>query len=387
MNRLAVFVLAAAVLFSGWGLALSACGQTAVPDDSGGVARVAPVGSESESSAGVEEAAPQLPAVDPLPPLVVDLHVDTVTSMAEKNIIWSDSSLEASLPALIDGGVNVIVQAAWIPRNDPDPRGTGIGKIRRIRNMVRQSGGKAALVTGPEQLERVVRDGRIAVVIALEGGTALTAAEDTLREFRALGLSMLGLTWSESSPFADSSTEPRKGDQGGLTLAGRRLVELSNDLGIILDVSHMSDRATSETVALSRAPVVASHSNARALCDVPRNLPDELLRQIAEKGGVVGAMFHGPYVVQGRPATRSDAVAQIQGLVERIGADHVALGSDWDGKIRVPEGLATSRSLPGLRSDLVSSGLNEEQLRGIWGDNFLRVWKAVDATKKVESKP
>jgi membrane dipeptidase len=275
----------------------------------------------------------------------------------------------------------VVVQAAWIPRGDPDPRGTGIGKIRRIRNMVRQSKGRAALVTGPAQLERVVAEGRIAVLIALEGGTALTAGEETLREFRSLGLSMLGLTWSESSRYADSSAEPRPGDAGGLTADGRAMVRLANDLGLILDVSHMSDRATAETVALSRAPVVASHSNASVLCDVPRNLSDALLQAITKRGGLIGAMFHGPFVVAERKAVRVDVAAQIRGLVQRVGAEHVGLGSDWDGKIKAPVGLAGPAHLAGLREDLATAGLNETQLRGIWGGNFLALWQAVEAER------
>ncbi|MBN93345.1 MAG: peptidase [Deltaproteobacteria bacterium] len=299
---------------------------------------------------------------------------------------WSDERLESSLPSLLDAGVNVVVEAAWVPRGVADPRGVALGKIRRIRNMVLQSGHQAALVTGPEQLEQVVRSGRIAVVIALEGGTALVEGEKTLREFRDLGLSVVGLTWSESSPYADSSAEPRK-TGGGLTEAGRSLVRLCNDLGLVLDVSHMSDRATLETVELSRAPVLASHSNARALCDVPRNLSDSLLTAIARKGGLIGAMFHGPFVVSGRPATRADVVAQVRGLVQRVGVAHVGIGSDWDGIIKSPVGLAGSRDLPKLQADLGAAGLSATDVRAISGDNFLRFWRDVRSARATKASP
>ena len=188
-------------------------------------------------------------------------------------------------------------------------------------------------MTGPDQLLRVVSEGRLAVVIALEGGTALTAGAETLREFRDLGLSMVGLTWTESSPYADSSAEPRSGDAAGLTPEGRELVVLANDLGLMIDVSHMSDRATDETIALSRAPVLASHSNARSLCDVPRNLLDSQIddrRQGARR-------CHVPWpLLSSQRARRQDVVGQLQGLVELAGAEHVGLGSDWDGKIGPP---------------------------------------------------
>ena len=323
----------------------------------------------------------------PMPPLRVDLHVDTITEMAERQIPWDQSSLQAGLDDLQAAGVNVIVEAVWIPRADPDPRGTALGKLRRLRSAVQASHGAAALVTGPDQLERVVREGRIAVVLALEGGTALTEGAATLRELRELGLSMVGLTWTESSAWADSSAEPRAGDAGGLTEGGRELVRLCNDLGLMLDVSHMSDRATAETVELSRAPVLASHSNTRALCDVPRNLTDDVLHRIADKGGLVGAMFHGPFVACDGPAERADVVAQIAGLVERIGAERVGLGSDFDGKIKAPVGLRSVRDLPALEADLLDAGLTAAQIRLVMGDSFLPYWRAVWQARADQRRP
>lgn len=369
---------------------LPACSPQAAPTSVAPVERsesvVRPVAAAEVMARAKQGATVKLRAArGPLPPLVVDLHVDTVTAMAERGIGWGDASLEASLPALAAAGVNVVVQAAWIPRGVSNPRGVALGKIHRIRNMVLRSGHKAALVTGPEQLEQVLRDGRMAVILALEGGTALEAGVATLDEFRALGLSMVGLTWTESSAFADSSAEPRS-QGGGLTAAGREMVRACNDRGILLDVSHMSDRATAETVAASRAPVLASHSNARALCAVPRNLDDTLLAAIARKGGLVGAMFHGPFVVTGRPAARADVVAQVMGLVERIGAEHVGLGSDWDGRIKSPSGLAGSADLPALHRDLRVAGLTEREQRLVAGDNLLRLWRAAWSVRRPESQ-
>lgn len=376
MNKFCTFVAVVAVSFAaGCASGVDSSATAAQASDSAANA----VKSTDESQSPLVRVARgervQLPpAKGPLPAVRADLHVDTVTAMMDRNIAWNDASLEASLPALEEAGVNVVVQAAWIPRGAKDPRGAALGKLHRIRNMVLRSGGKAAIVTGPEQMEQVLRDGRIAVILALEGGTALTAGVATLDEFRALGLSMVGLTWTESSQYADSSAEPLA-TGGGLTAAGRELVDACNDRGMLLDVSHMSDRATADTVEASRAPVLASHSNAQSLCSVPRNLNDTLLSAIARKGGLIGAMFHGPFVVSGRPATRADVVAQVLGLVEKIGVEHVGLGSDWDGRIKSPEGLAGSRDLPALYQDLRESGLSERDVRKLAGDNLLRLWR------------
>jgi membrane dipeptidase len=323
--------------------------------------------------------------------------------MLERGVDWTDPSLEASLPALQAAGVDLVVEAAWIPRGDKDPRGTALGKLRLIRNMVQQSGHAAAIAMGPEQAERIVAEGRIAVVLGLEGGSALVRDEETLNEFRDLGLSVLGLTWSESSRFADASADPRPGDKGGLSESGRRLVAAANERGILLDVSHMSDRATAETVAASRAPVIASHSNLRRLCDEPRNLPDELARAIAERGGLVGVMFHGPFLAcespaaagragsaaatTGRPASRHGAVAQALALVELLGAEHVAIGSDWDGRIQAPDGLRGSRDLPDFLEDLRVAGLSDAQVATLSGASFLRAWREAWAVRAPAREP
>jgi len=315
------------------------------------------------------------PTPEPTPPrpdAVVDLHVDTITMMMREQVDWRSPTLEASLPALQAAGINVVVQAAWIERGVEDPYGRALGKLKRIRAMVQREAQHAAIARGPDQLEQILREGRVAVVLGLEGGTALTD-DASLDALRAIGLSVVGLTWSESSPHADSSAEPRS--PGGLTESGRRLVAACNDRGLVLDVSHMSDRATAETVALSRAPVMASHSNRRALADVPRNLSDDLLRAIAARGGLIGAMFHGPFVTTEAGADRGSVVRQIQGLLDVVGPRHVGIGSDWDGIIKPPTGLETAADWPGLVESLSAAGIDAEARRGILGENFVRVWR------------
>lgn len=320
------------------------------------------------------------PTPPPLPPVVADLHVDTVTAMLREGAGWSAPALEASLRKLEAGGVNVVVEALWIERGQEDPRGRAIEKLKRVRSAVLQSQRRAGIASSPEQLEAILREGRIAVVLALEGGTALVEGEETLAELRRLGLSMVGLTWSEPSPYADSSSEPRR--PGGLTEAGRAAVAWCNRSGVMLDVSHMSDEATRQTVALSAAPVLASHSNARARCDVPRNLPPELLKAIADRGGLVGAMFHGPYVRADRAATRADVVGMIEHLASTLGSEHVGIGSDWDGIIQAPRGLEGADDLPALRADLAAAGLDGPAVAGISGGNFLRFWRDVWAARE-----
>lgn len=325
----------------------------------------------------------EAPTPDPLNDLLVDLHVDTITAMVENQWSWDDERLESSLPELVDAGVDVIVEAVWIPRDAVDPRRLALDRVKRIRRMIQASRGRAALVTGPDQLAATVREGRLAVVIALEGGTALTDGVASLEELAGLGVSMFGLTWTQSSQYADSSAEPRAGAAGGLTSEGRAMVAACNERGLMIDVSHMSDRATAETVELSQAPVLASHSNAYALAGIDRNLRPELLSALAAKGGLVGVMFHGPFVVKGEPATRGHVVAQARHLVETLGAEHVGLGSDWDGKIQSPLDLTGAPDLPALVADL-RRALPPEAASAVTGGSFLRFWGAVRAAARAD---
>jgi membrane dipeptidase len=147
-------------------------------------------------------------------------------------------------------------------------------------------------------------------------------------------------------------------------------------LGVSVDVSHASDRAVADVLALAHETggvVVATHSNARALCNHPRNLTDEQLRGIAATGGIVGLNFHSPFVVRGRPATLADVVRQAQHLVRVAGVSHVALGADFEGGIRPAQGLPDASRFPQLARALLSAGLSEAAVRQVFSENALRV--------------
>jgi membrane dipeptidase len=345
-------------------LLLAACARPAPP------AAATPPAS---ATAAPPAPTPAVPTRAP-PPVVADLHVDTVTAMLELKTTWDDPRLEASLPGLEAGGTNLVVQAAWIPRGDPNPRGTALRKVHAIRQMVARSRGKAALVSGPDQADAVIRDGRIAVVIGLEGGAPL-ADPATFDELVDLGLAVIGPTWTEPSPFADSATEPR--DPPGLTDAGRALIDRCNAVGLVLDISHMSDAAARETVGRSRAPVIASHSNLRAEFDHPRNLPPDLARAVADRGGLVAIMFHAPFL--GGAGNRADAVRHLRRAVTELGAAHVGIGSDWDGKIKATDGLERAGLRGALRADLGAAGMAEEDVAQVDGAAFLAVWREIRA--------
>jgi membrane dipeptidase len=211
--------------------------------------------------------------------------------------------------------------------------------------------------------------------LSFEGAGPLAAAPESLSAWVARGVRIVGLVHTEHNALASSSGDAHAVDYG-LTEAGKELVRRAHALGVAVDVSHASDRALNDVLTLAaetHGVVVATHSNARALADHPRNLSDEQLRGIARTGGVVGLNFHAPFVVRGRPATLADVVRQAKYLVRVAGSEHVAIGADFEGGIRPARGLEDASRFPELSRALLRAGLSETQVRALMSENALRV--------------
>jgi membrane dipeptidase len=228
------------------------------------------------------------------------------------------------------------------------------------------------LVRSPAEARRAVAGGRIAMVYALEGAHGIDASGvEGLRRLHARGLALLGLTWSFSNRYAGSSGD----GGGGLTAEGRVLVAEANALGVVVDLSHASRDTTLEACAISRAPVVASHSNAHAVQANARNLSDEEVRAIAATGGVIGLNLHRPFL--GKPGNLARAADHADHLKRVGGAGVVALGSDFDGMIVTPTDLSDSGGVGALWKELARRGWTQEEILGVRGENFLRAWGRV----------
>jgi membrane dipeptidase len=324
---------------------------------------------------------PEAPVVVPPPrpevAPVVDLHTDTATQLyREKLPLDAPSGLQAGLVALRAGGVNTVVYALWPPRDvKPDPYVFDLqarldSELRRLPEM--------RLVRDPVAWREVLRDGHIAVILGLEGAHGLEPGGlPTLDRLYDKGVRVLGLTWSFSNRYAGSS-----GDGGaGLTEEGRRLLARANDLGMLVDVSHASDAATLQACRLSRAPVIASHSNADGVRDQARNLSDEAIRCIAERGGVIGLNLHATFVARGTVDIAAVA-AQALYLARIGGSGVVALGSDFDGYIRTPVGLPDEAHVSALWRELAARGVDDATLAAWKGGNFARTWDAAWAARR-----
>ena len=296
------------------------------------------------------------------------------------------------------GGVSTeAMEAATVERNGqrlvppigPLDRGEALrdtlAMTARLHRLVDASNGRVALVTDADTLERSLDDGTFAAVLHLEGAEAIDPELDTLEILYRVGLRSLGLVWSRANAFGHGVPFgfPGTPDSGpGLTLAGRELVRRCNELGVMLDLSHLNERGFWEVAELSDAPLVATHSNAHALCPSPRNLTDEQLEAVRASEGMVGLNFAVQFL---RADGRRDAdtpietmVRHLDHLIERLGPDGVGLGSDFDGAL-VPTAIGDAAGLPALMAALEAHGYDEALRRKLAHGNWLRVlrrsWK------------
>ncbi len=301
---------------------------------------------------------------------VVDLHVDLPYQVGYHGKRLRQGTGQASLEALRAGNVRGVVLPLFVPR-DVSPMGPRLVDLEESYLRV-----LAQLQEGPDlALPGCGETDGVRTWLSFEGAGPLATAPESLDAWVARGVRVVGLVHTEHNALASSSGDARPASYG-LSDAGRRLVRRAHALGVSVDVSHASDRAVADVLALARETsgvVVATHSNARALCDHPRNLTDAQLRGIAATGGVVGLNFHAPFVVRGRPATLADVVRQARHLVQVAGVDHVAIGADFEGGIRPARGLADAAHFPDLARALLRSKMSESAVKKLFSENALRV--------------
>lgn len=301
---------------------------------------------------------------------VVDLHVDLPYQLGYHARPLREGMGQASLTELRAGGAYGVVLPLFVPYqvSPSGPRKSDL-EDSYLRVLGELFHGQGLALPG------CTEGSGIHTWLSFEGAGPLADAPESLDAWVARGVRVVGLVHTEHNALASSSGDQHPVDYG-LTDAGKVLVRRAHALGVAVDVSHASDRAVDDVLALSHETggvVVATHSNARALCDHPRNLTDAQLRGIAATSGVVGLNFHAPFVVRGRPATLADVVRQAKHLVQVAGVAHVALGADFEGGIRPAKGLEDASHFPDLARALRGAGLSEAAVRQVFSENALRV--------------
>lgn len=375
-------------------------------------------------------------AAEPLPVLIIDTHADTPQRLVDQKFDLDAPLGEGqwNLPSAREGGLGAEFFSIWV---DPDAyKGREVPRALELIDSVYQQAAKhpdqMAMAFSPADIERIHRQHKIAALLGLEGGHAIDHNLGILRDYYRLGVRYMTLTWSNSNGWADSSGDSDdaavKHTETGLSEFGKDVVYEMNRMGMMVDVSHVSDKTFFRTLILTRAPVIASHSGARALCASPRNMTDDMLKAIAQNGGVVQVNFYSAFVSEkyreewntqapqrvqakeealakakaaGKPVPYaeydridrefaakiprpplSDLINQIDHVAKVAGIDHVGLGSDFDGVSSLPEGINSPADLPKIRAALVARGYTAADMRKLLGGNLMRVFREVEAVSK-----
>ena len=307
----------------------------------------------------------------------------------------SATSGHTDIPRLREGMVGGQFWSVYVPAGAMDQGEAARIQLEQIdiaRRLIEAYPETFELATSPADVTRIFAEGRIASMLGMEGGHAIENSLGALRSFHDLGVRYMTLTHSANIDWADSCCEEPELD--GLSEFGEEVVREMNRLGMLVDISHVSPAAMNDVLDISQAPVIFSHSSAYAITDHPRNVPDAVLRRMADNGGVVMVTYVTVFVSQalrdwyGLPpeerqgeapeATLADVVDHIEHVRDVAGIDHVGIGSDYDGA-PVPAGLDDVSTFPALLAELSRRGWTEAELRKLAGENVLRAWREAES--------
>jgi membrane dipeptidase len=355
--------------------------------------------------------------------IVVDLHADTAQRLLDERVDWGQRLADGHLdiPRMKEGGLAAEFFAIWVqPKYAGRYLARALALADALHTAIEKYPKEVGLALSVADIRRLHSEGRIAALIAVEGGHAIEDDLGVLNALYRLGARYMTLTWAFNNNWADASTEPPR--HNGLTDFGRNVVRRMNDLGMMVDISHVSDKTFYDVLEVSRSPVVATHSCCRAIANVPRNMTDQMIRDLAARGGVMHINFHEGFLSQeyidARAAFKvemdrqeeetetryaddpaacarelrrllaehearlprpsfvnvADHVDHVKNLV---GVDYVGIGSDFDGAF-MPVGLEGTERLPNLTAELLRRGYTEPELFQILGENTLRVMEQVE---------
>lgn len=312
--------------------------------------------------------------------IVCDGHCDTVLEIFKKNRKLNTLSQTGQLdiPRLQIGGVDVQVFAVYIEKEFKPEHSIqrALQLIDSLLLELSENKDVIELAASYEKIKSIVAAGKIAAILAIEGGEALEGKLSNLRIFYRLGVRLITLTWNQRNDIADGSDHFNS--TRGLTSFGKNVVQEMNRLGMMIDVSHLSESGFWDVLKHSRHPVIASHSNCYQLCPHQRNLKDYQIRAIAEKGGLVGVTYVPDFLrTENRKAVIDDVIHHIDHIVSLVGTDFIGLGSDFDGCRELPEGLEGADKVFQIKEKLIQKGYNREDVQKIMGKNFLNFFRRV----------
>ncbi len=312
-------------------------------------------------------------------------------SSFDKVDISRPTEFHTDIDRLRKGGVKAQFWSVFVPVStmaDGNAFITTIEQIDLVHKMCERYPDVFEIALTADDVERIVALGKIASLIGVEGGHSIENSLGRLQELYNRGARYMTLTHSRNLDWADACTDvPRV---GGLNAFGEEVVREMNRMGMLVDISHVSAECMRKTLAVTRAPVIFSHSSALAICDHPRNVPDDVLKLTAKNGGIVMVNFSTGFVLpKSVTDARREALGDLRIIVDHIdhivniaGIDHVGMGSDYDGIPRLPRGAEDVSTYPALTQELLNRGYDREQIHKILGGNMLRVLRKTEAVAR-----
>jgi membrane dipeptidase len=356
------------------------------------------------------ERAPMIDGHNDLP-YVIRLDREAKGDVAAYDLTRVHPETDTDIPRMQAGKLAGQFFAAYVPPNHPKPAGFALAQIALMRDILARHADVFRPGLSADDVEAAKAEGRIALFMTIENGSAIDNELDALDAYYALGVRLMTLCHNGTHDWCDSATDAPRHD--GLSSFGMRVIRRMNRLGMIVDLAHVAPKAMHDVLDVSRAPVVWSHSNAFSLCDHPRNVPDDVLDRVFGASGLVMATFVPDFISQAsrdwhRPAkdqygktpdgldykkaeaeitakagprpkaTLAEFCDHLDYLARRVGHDHIGIGSDFFGGA-VPEGLEDNSVYPSLIAELIRRGWSEQNLEKLAGGNLLRVMRAVEA--------
>jgi membrane dipeptidase len=375
--------------------------------------------------------------------LTVDTHIDTPMHLlregwkiGERHDPSQRDSGKVDLPRMAEGGLDAAFFAVFVGQDERTPEGYARAKeqamalLDAIHKMAADYPQQVEIAFSPDDAYRIKKQGKRAAFIGMENGYPLGKDLSLLGEYYKSGIRYLTLCHTQDNDLCDSSTDTQNPEDNGLSDFGKKVVAECNRLGIMVDVSHISDRSFFDVLKVTKAPVIASHSAVRAICDVPRNLSDEMLKQLALNGGVIQVCFVSSYLKKEKPNPERDKALEalrekygsrrdikdettgakmrdeyeailekypaeraavknlcdhIDHVVKLVGMDYVGIGTDFDGGGEL-EGCEEVSQMPRITEELLRRGYSEENICKIWGGNLMRVFRrAIEIAEKSHS--
>ncbi len=315
--------------------------------------------------------------------LTLDSHCDT-PMFFDQNIDFGsrDEKILVDLHKMTEGGLDATIMVAYLKQLECSDEGLARATekawylLNEIERMVNANLSSVEIAYTPADLYRLKAAGKKAIMLGIENGYAIGKDIDNIEKFHNKGVVYITLCHNGNNNICGSARDNT--GNTGLTTFGKEVVKEMNRLGIIIDISHAGENTFYDTLSLSSKPIVASHSSARALCDHPRNLSDSQLKALAQKGGVAQVTLYKGFLKKGGDANIKDAISHLNHMVNIMGIDHVGIGTDFDGDGGIT-GCASAAELINFTRLLIEEGYSKEDIRKIWGGNFLRVMKEVQS--------